>query len=335
MDRRRCLVEKPMKCSSTWFLDCSHSQLKELCEACKLDVSGSKVTLANRLRDNPASCRFASNENLDYCIEMCRLYSLKDSDNAFDMILRILQYEHGTSGKASKLKPSAFAKKIKRAMLSSTQIQYQSDWGRKQHGPDVMAILHRFFRQADAYVATEPILAYMLFEAIFKSFTDNLHAIEHPEYINGMEYIVHSLHADFTLLKPALDSEQKISACDWLERFQSVCQSSNLLEHVDEDRNVQAIIRVLTRKDAVEKVNYSASQGAYFYALPPPVTPHDTPYYLPQERAARLESNPKSYPLRILEPPVASAYSEVIAAHRQWRALWDKAPRSFCPDQSR
>jgi hypothetical protein len=107
---------KPRKAS--WFEECTAPQLKELCKACKLPVSGSKGDLVSRLQQNDFCSHFGGNKrsntsmrslingtahhgnvvSVDDLKEMCRARLLTVSGTKFDLVLRICQHENGTGG---------------------------------------------------------------------------------------------------------------------------------------------------------------------------------------------------------------------------------------------
>jgi hypothetical protein len=87
-DRRNKPAKKAKDRPDSWFETCTVSQLKELCKASKLHVSGTKGDLRNRLTSNAVANDYgvASQKRLK---AQCREKLLIQSGKKFDQVLRL------------------------------------------------------------------------------------------------------------------------------------------------------------------------------------------------------------------------------------------------------
>lgn len=102
--------KKPKKTYNNWFERCNVDQLKTLCKASKLPVSGTKAVLCERLVGGELSAPYTyesqrgrkrlfgiglSNEDLK---SNCRESGLSVTGNRYDLVLRLLQNKSGVGG---------------------------------------------------------------------------------------------------------------------------------------------------------------------------------------------------------------------------------------------
>lgn len=200
----------PKKKLDNWFESCSVDQLKQLCRACKLTVSGTKATLVNRLLQAPnEKVVNYMNERVYWLKECCKKGLLSQSGNKFDLILRLLQVEHGTADaslkraatelqvtkdpvtgeavervvakKKRKATPSAktFYSRVEKKIHAADQKKYNSsNYATKTHAPDVASLMCELLQEVAPYVATDPKLALALITAICTSLADNYSYME-------------------------------------------------------------------------------------------------------------------------------------------------------------
>ena len=285
--RGRGKKQKPKKAPKpNWFAECNLQQLKDLCKACKLPVSGNKSDLIQRLLGCEAAAKFSCNKNgymmtLEQCKNLCREKLLQVGGSKYDLILRILQHDHDTGGDSlkraatetvtvvqddgqekevqvakkrktsnSKPKPATFASRIQKKIYAVSQKKYQSYWGAKSHAPDVCMLMGDLFSQAKKYLDTDPRLAYNLITAIFSSFATHFDVMQRPGYCEDLGSMVGELYDIFETLQPVLEEASLLDeAVEWLEALDSVCAPYGLLDdlYCSEQCNIEATIRMLKK----------------------------------------------------------------------------------------
>jgi len=101
-----------------WFARLSVDDSKKLCRAAKMPVSGAKKTLIGRLLDSDTTCRYGAEAraasfsynsfsmgkdgvSVDGLKEELKKRGLVQSGSKFELVLRLLQHEHGTGDAAA------------------------------------------------------------------------------------------------------------------------------------------------------------------------------------------------------------------------------------------
>jgi len=151
--------KKPKKKTyKNWFEKLTADQLKQLCRAAKLPVSGTKEQIVNRLCEGEFSGKYRP----EYRVRMevlkaeCREKGLQVSGKRFDLVLRLLQNETGAGGQPKrfageideegKFQPKKRAKSMKlpnvdklterafKKAFPPDEVQWKwSNWTSKQH----------------------------------------------------------------------------------------------------------------------------------------------------------------------------------------------------------
>lgn len=224
--------KKKKKSAANWFETLNVCQLKDLCKAAKLKLSGTKAQLCERL----LSDEFTSE------IGLSRQYALKEnlkerlliqSGNKFQQVLRIIQHEKGggdntqvkraatetiideETGKEIQVlkkrkivpKPQTMYIRIEKKMKAVSQKKYQTNIGSKFHTPDVFSMLSDLIQQFcidSKFVHTDPKLAYHIAKAGFDAIYDHWEVLERVGY-GGYEFEC-ALSKLETVLKAVSDS---------------------------------------------------------------------------------------------------------------------------------
>ena len=188
---------------NSWFETCTVAQLKDLCRACKLPVSGTKGDLCSRLVANDKALNYG--EERQACLKsQCKERLLVQSGNKYDQVLRLLHNEYGTGTvkraateiddatgkevlKKRKTTPSAkmMYTRVGKKMRAVSQKKYQTYYGSKDHAPDVYRMMRDFIKDHcidGKIVNSDPMLALEMCTAVFEAFNDNWNAMERPGY---------------------------------------------------------------------------------------------------------------------------------------------------------
>jgi hypothetical protein len=88
--KRQKKETKKKKTANNWFEECTVDQLKQLCKAATLPVSGTKPQLVNRLLINDNTSQYVD-ESAAYLKDQCRKKGLKVGGKKIDFVLRLLQ----------------------------------------------------------------------------------------------------------------------------------------------------------------------------------------------------------------------------------------------------
>ena len=226
----RSKKSKKKQKKENWFEELNAGQCKELCRAVKVKCSGTKKDIIERLLDQEFLVQYAINFKgymikIDALKDECRERMLQVSGNKFDLVLRIVQHEHGTGGdtlkraatsivvdetsgiekhvakkrKPSKPSPSTMYTRIQKKIRSCSQKKYQSHWGSKSHAPDVCSFVHSLLESLDNYTKTDPKLVVDGCYAIVSSFVENFDDFDRPGYCENLDMSVD------TIVKYAVD----------------------------------------------------------------------------------------------------------------------------------
>ena len=196
-----------------WFESCTAAQLKELCKAAKLPVSGSKGALVRRLMGSEGASALGL-RNLAYLKGQLKEKLLVQSGSKFDQVLRLLHHEHGTGAvkraatetvvvdeatgemahvlkkrRKTTPKPDAMYARVEKKMNAVTQKKYQSCWGSKRHSADVYEIMKDLIVDhciKERVVESDPLLAEEMARAVFRAFHDNWQVLRRIGYQTGI-----------------------------------------------------------------------------------------------------------------------------------------------------
>lgn len=204
--RRNKPTKKAKKRPDSWFETCTVSQLKDLCKASKLPVSGTMGDLCNRLTSHEVANDYGT-ESQARLKALCKGKLLIQSGNKFDLVLRLLHGEYSTGTaktetivdeatgeeievikKRAKTTPSPqmmYTRVEKKKMNAVAQKKYQTHYGSKRHSPDVYNLMKDLIKEhiIDGKIADDdPILAVTMATAVFNAFNDNWKVMERPGY---------------------------------------------------------------------------------------------------------------------------------------------------------
>jgi hypothetical protein len=244
----RSKKSKKKQKKENWFEELSAGQCKELCKAVKVKCSGAKKDIIERLLDQEFLVQYATNFKgymikIDALKDECRKRMLQVSGNKFDLVLRIVQHEHGTGGdtlkraatsivvdetsgiekhvakkrKPSKPSPSTMYTRIQKKIQACSQKKYQSYYGSKSHAPDVCFFVHGLLESLDDYTKTDPKLVVDGCYAIVSSFVENFEDFNRPGYCEGLEMSVE------TIVKYAVDDiPRNLVSLDDLDKLANI-----------------------------------------------------------------------------------------------------------------
>ena len=106
------MSQSPTAAFRTFSEYLSLDQNKQLCKAAGLRYGGTKKDMIGRLLDNEPTAIFAGAPLFhgyvaDWIKRLCRVRNLSDSGQKFDLVLRILRYDNGTTPEGASRKRAA------------------------------------------------------------------------------------------------------------------------------------------------------------------------------------------------------------------------------------
>ena len=237
-----------------WFETCSGAQLKALCKACKLPVSGTKKELAYRVfMSSPiGDYHHTSVANLKL---KCREKLIIQSGNKYDLILRLAQHEFKTGDvkaaaptkerKEVVITPQIAYSRIEKKIKAVTLKKYQ---GSKRHAEVVFEMMRNLIEEhcfegnqwigdGKFDVRTDDLVASVeLCKAIFQSFYDHCHHMQRVGY--GQQDFRESLNLFGQVLQVAksqMSTQQVEEVVDVLESIQACLPGYDLCIRSDYD----------------------------------------------------------------------------------------------------
>jgi len=233
--------------ADNWFETLSVAQLKDLCKAAKVRVSGTKPNLCQRLLSDNYIRSFG------HCNQNQIKYELKEkmlvqSGNKYTQVLRLVQNEKGT-GQAKRAatetiidgktgeevqvlkkrkiipKPETMYTRIEKKIKSVSQKKYQTNYGSKEHAPDVFDMLKKLLNEfciENKIFETDPMLAFRVAKAGFSALYDNWQFMERPGYAGD--------YAPFTLrrLEIVLKAVRHVLSQEDIEEMVAVLENVNV-----------------------------------------------------------------------------------------------------------
>jgi hypothetical protein len=212
--RPKKAAKKTKKKLDNWFEGRTCQELKTLCKAAKLPVSGTKPQLGRRLMEHAftASLEYQS---LPCLKERCQRRLLQVSGPKYDLMLRILydEYQTGTAKRAAteavtdeatgetthvlkkKRKTAAtplrLYEKVCKRIEAVRQKKFQSHYGSKNHSGEVYGLMGTLIQEElldnKAIITNDPTLALELAKAPFQALYDLWSTMERPGY-GSFEY---------------------------------------------------------------------------------------------------------------------------------------------------
>ncbi|KAL7525452.1 hypothetical protein ACHAXR_002886 [Thalassiosira sp. AJA248-18] len=265
--RARKASKPKKKAKDNWFERLSLDQNKQLCKAAKLRYGGSKKELIGRLLGDEQTNKFAwegkvIGMNVESIKALCRGRNLQVSGNKFDLVLRVLHCDNGTTPEGMTLKraaapssattnatvakkprktPALSAKRVytrvQKKIEAVTQKKYQTHWGSKSHSCDVYdlvaEILYADIEKSDEkYLTNDPKFALSIAEAACTSLTDNFETMERKGYDDSGSWssIDSSLRRIVEAAKPLLTADEKEAAAEWIEAMYDEANEHCLVE---------------------------------------------------------------------------------------------------------
>ena len=296
--RRKTKKSKPRK--DSWFEECTVDQLKQLCKACKMPVSGAKGALVSRLQENDFSSGFGGNRRssnalfgpcgnvvtIDQLKALCRTQLLAVSGKKFDLVLRLCQNEHKTTGRgetlkraaqsqqvvtttadgetvvqhvAKKRKPSKPSPKVfytrvqKKIRACLTQKKYQTHLGSKGHPLDVTILMESLMKEAEEFRDSEPVLLLDCYQSIISSFVENFQDFTRPGYLEDIDSIASRIQDNLMQVWEQLPPSGVNKMARALEDLAKEVSGYCLLEGYDMEKAVEQLRKgpsSLLQKDA-------------------------------------------------------------------------------------
>ena len=264
----RSKKSKKKQKKENWFEELNAGQCKELCKAVKVKCSGTKKDIIERLLDQEFLVQYAINfkgymVKIDALKDECRKRMLQVSGNKFDLVLRIVQHEHGTGGdtlkraatsivvdetsgiekhvakkrKPSKPSPSTMYTRIQKKIRSCSQKKYQSHWGSKSHAPDVCSFVHSLLESLDNYTKTDPKLVVDGCYAIVSSFVENFDDFDRPGYCENLDMSVDTIvkYAVDDIPRNLVSSNDLDKLANIMIEWQNVGSSYGIFDGYDEE----------------------------------------------------------------------------------------------------
>lgn len=260
----RQLYEKGKEIQVTeWLEKCTVSQLKELCRASKVPVSGTKPELCHRLLKDDFASEMAL-ERKGYLQKLLKDKKLVQSGNKYDLILRLIYNEKGTgavkraateiivddvTGKEMEVlkkrkvipKPSTMYTRIEKKIKASSQKKYNSNYGSKGHVKDVFDMIKNLLDEyciQSKIISTDPMLAFEVSKAGFQALYDHWQHMIRPGYgqfeskraFSKLEYILDAI-------RDTLSNEQVEDMVVVLENVDACCRGYGVNESYELDSN--------------------------------------------------------------------------------------------------
>ena len=254
--------KKKKKKPDSWFETCNAVQLKELCKAAKLPVSGTKSVLVQRLMACKPTCELGW-ENLAGLKQQLKEKLLVQTGNKFDLVLRLVHAEYGTGQtkraatativddktgqemqvlKKRKIVPkpnTIYTRVSKRMQAGLTQKRFQSHYGAKDHAPEVYRLMRDLIVThciEENMIETNPRLAEEMARAVFRAFYDNWQVMGRTGYecqvfreaVDGYAQVLQAV-------RPTLSPQDVKDIVDLLESIDASVRFDCLANRLKED----------------------------------------------------------------------------------------------------
>ena len=299
----RSKKSKKKQKKENWFEELNAGQCKELCKAVKVKCSGTKKDIIERLLDQEFLVQYAINFKgymikIDALKDECRKRMLQVSGNKFDLVLRIVQHEHGTGGdtlkraatsivvdetsgiekhvakkrKPSKPSPSTMYTRIQKKIRSCSQKKYQSHWGSKSHAPDVCSFVQSLLESLDNYTKTDPKLVVDGCYAIVSSFVENFDDFDRPGYCEDLDMSVDTVvkYAVDDIPRNLVSSNDLDKLANIMIEWQNVGSSYGIFDGYDEEFDMKKSANLIRngRDSEEEKECKECKKPAQAVAVP-------------------------------------------------------------------
>ncbi|KAL3910329.1 MAG: hypothetical protein SGARI_002176, partial [Bacillariaceae sp.] len=249
---------------ANWFEGLKVPQLKELCKAVMLPVSGTKAELVDLL----LNC-YPANDLSSYRVaglkELLKEQMLIQSGTKYEMVLRLLHDKFGTgqakrAATETKVDPSTGQEvqvlkkrkttpspkmiytRVSKKMQAVTQKKYQTHFGSKGHSPDVYNLMNDLIRDhciKEKVVESDPRLAEEMARSVFQAFYDNWSVMERTGY--DTDVFRQALDAYGVVLKavrPLFSATEIEKVVSLLENIEASVSGYCLAKRFDTDASV-------------------------------------------------------------------------------------------------
>jgi len=266
-----------------WFERIKVDELKQICRAAKLPVTGAKKIIIGRLFDNETTEKYSAEGRWGYTVdtlkEECSKRNLVQSGNKFTIVLRLVQFDNGTApeaiaaatkrpaptnpdGTAKKSKPSRpkldkIYERVQKKVLSCDQKKYQSHWGSKTHSPELYSMIEKLIDKEcieKGYVKSDPLFALEIAKSALVSLNDNFSSINRPGYDD--DYLTGAFSSLETILeaaKPLMSKELIGTTITWMEELDAELDSYGLGEGDGKERSLVTAVKILKDDDEKDK----------------------------------------------------------------------------------
>lgn len=238
--------------SEEWFDSLSKEELKQLCQAAKIKVSGNQRDLIKRL-DGDERTKMYGVATRQKCVDMCRDRFLSVAGNKLCLAIRILTHDSGVAANTCPIKiVTLLAEKderntdpavgtnekatlplsthtlyemVEKLVLSVKTIEKYSSTEKENatHAPDVYTLMQKLIHQEcieKGLLEHNPSQALESAEAVIMAFNDRFEHMEYPA--NGHEdflALCESLNEVIEGVKTYLSLEQIEATMEWLEEL--------------------------------------------------------------------------------------------------------------------
>lgn len=248
--RRRQTKKKKAKAKKeNWYERLTVDELKQICRAATLPVTGTKKVIIGRLIGNESTNDYAwegryVGTTMDTLKQRCKDRNLVQSGTKLSLVLRIVQHDHKSAPEATaaatkrpappasadgppkkKRKPAKpnldkIHERVLKKIESCRQKKYQSHYGSKCHAPDLYSFIASTIRKEcidKKYIETEPLFALDIAESALVCLKDNFDSIVRPGYDEGsIESFSSDLKRILVAAKPVMDDDKRRATLDWI-----------------------------------------------------------------------------------------------------------------------
>ena len=270
-----------------WYERLTVDELKQICRAANLPVTGTKKVIIERLLNNESTNDYAWEGqaigcNVGQLKSRCQERNLVQSGTKLSLVLRIVQYDHGSAPEATaaatkrpapqnadgaaakkKRKPAKpdlekIHDKVLRKIESCSQKKYQSHYGSKCHSPEVYSCVNDIIQNEcfeKKYVESDPLFALDIAKSALVCLADNFDSIQRPGYDEDyIQCFCANLERILIAAKSLMDDEKKNATLRWIEKLESVLAPYGLGENFSKEgedaRYLHSVINVLITENA-------------------------------------------------------------------------------------
>ena len=254
----------------TFFDSLVLTQLKELCKAVALPVSGSKNALVQRLLGDDKAGKYC-HSSLTSLKDECKRELLVQTGKKYDLILRLLHKQVGTGSakraitqrvknekgelievvkkkRRIQLTPDSIYTKIQKKIHSIEQTKYDSPkYGPARHCTDTYQYIRDTLKSNcidSNFIYTRPLEAYEMTTAVFKAYKENWTYMNHARYSGEDDFsgiscgVMGTLEVILKAIKPRLTDSKIDAMVDLLESVEATVHGWYLEKRVIRKRDL-------------------------------------------------------------------------------------------------